>query len=136
MVFTISEVYDGQFIVQTPNPWGGLYPLLPQHGEEVRSIATCYERIAEYIIEHGGLDELTEIEYRSYQNERNEFRRDRITRDNLTDWNELYTIEFNGSKGWEVVKSFPKTEGIHKVSFEFMKMVVNQDGQYRLTIPS
>ena len=50
-------------------------------------------------------------------------------------WDQLYTIEFNGSKGWEVVKTFPKTDGVHKVTSEFLKMVVNTDGQYRLTIP-
>lgn len=59
-----------------------------------------------------------------------------LTRTDLTDWDEYYTIEFNGTKGWEIVRSYPKTEGLHKVIFEFQKMVVNNDGQYRLTIPA
>lgn len=56
----------------------------------------------------------------------------KIEREN---WNDLYTIEFYGTKGWEVIKSFDKTKGLHEVTFVFLNHCVNNDGQYRLTTP-
>lgn len=51
------------------------------------------------------------------------------------DWDNYYTIEYKGSKGWEVVKYYDKTTGINEVIRRFQEMVVNNDGQYRLTTP-
>ena len=59
-----------------------------------------------------------------------------ITRKDLTDWNEYYTIEFNGTKGWEIVWFKDKTFGLHEACFVFLNRAVNNDGQYRLTIPA
>lgn len=51
------------------------------------------------------------------------------------DWDNYYTIEFKGSKGWEVIRTFDKSFGALKVTQEFLKLLVNNDGQYRLTTP-
>lgn len=59
-----------------------------------------------------------------------------VTRSDITDWNEYYTCEFNGTKGWEIIWFEPKTTGLHKVLDRFRSSVVNNDGQYRLTIPA
>jgi hypothetical protein len=60
-----------------------------------------------------------------------------VTRqDEITDWDEYYTCEFKGSKGWEIVWFTPKTEGLHKVLDRFRSSAVNSDGQFRLTIPA
>ncbi len=58
-----------------------------------------------------------------------------LTRKDLTDWDEHYTIEFNGTKGWEIVWFQPREYGLHKASWQFQTMAVNRDGQYRLTTP-
>lgn len=59
-----------------------------------------------------------------------------VTRKDLTDWNEYYTIEFFTPKGWEIVWFKDKSFGLHQAVFEFQKRAVNNDGQYRLTIPA
>lgn len=59
-----------------------------------------------------------------------------ISRKDLTDWDVYYTIEFKGSKGWEVVWFRDKSFGLLAASQEFVKRALNNDGQYRLTIPA
>ena len=51
------------------------------------------------------------------------------------DYDLYYTIEYKGSKGWEVIKTYDKTVGAFKVTQAFLKLLVNNDGQYRLTTP-
>lgn len=51
------------------------------------------------------------------------------------DWDNYYTIEFKGSKGWEVIWSSSKQEGFSKAYEEFRRRVINNDGQYRFTTP-
>ena len=54
----------------------------------------------------------------------------------MEDWDSLYTIEFKGTKGWEVIKSYPKTVSLNTVIQDFHRRLINNDGQYRLTTPA
>lgn len=75
MVFTISECFDGHYEIQTPNEWGGLYPLTPRF-ETVRDMPRAYQIIGEYVVEHSGYNETIEIRYLYYGHEENGFNRD------------------------------------------------------------
>lgn len=61
-----------------------------------------------------------------------------VTRKDLTDWNEYYTIEWYDDRKefWEIVWFESKAFGLRKSIQEFEKRAVNNDGQYRLTIPA
>jgi hypothetical protein len=50
MEFICSETEDGRFIVQTPNQWGGLYPVV-EFRDDCRNTAEVFAKIQEYWVE-------------------------------------------------------------------------------------
>jgi len=52
------------------------------------------------------------------------------------DWDELYTIETKTPKGWEITHMYdPKNISLRKVMQVFERLAVNQNEQFRLTVP-
>lgn len=53
-------------------------------------------------------------------------------------YDDYYTIEFKGPKGWEVYNTYDRSVGISKVTELFVSTVVNDRGdmQWRLTTPT
>lgn len=72
--YTISECQDGRFVVQRPNGFGGLYPLVESR-EDVRDTKVCFDRIHEDAVESNLYDGI-EIIYRWKQHPENEFTRE------------------------------------------------------------
>lgn len=67
----ISETSDGRYIVQIPNAFGGLYPLIG-YEDDCRSTATCFAKIQEAWLD-GWIPEPVEITFLLKDDSRNEF---------------------------------------------------------------
>ena len=54
----------------------------------------------------------------------------------VKDWDELYTIEQKTPKGWEVTHMYdPANISLSKVMEVFQRLAINENHQFRLTIP-
>jgi len=61
--YIISETRGGGFVVQTPNQWGGLFPLVCPD-EDVRRVAECFSAIGQHALETGNLYDGVSVDFR------------------------------------------------------------------------